>query len=408
MTDSRPIRRSVVLHVAALFVAAFVFYLLPSILARETREPPRSYFAELARAFLNGEVHLADPSSNYDLTVHEGRWYVPFPPLPALLMLPWVAMFGSLNTDVFSAVAGAANVAVVFLLFEALARRKWTPFSRADNVWMAALFGFGTVHWFLAAYASVWFLAQICTATFAALAVWLAVERDHPVWAGAALAAAMLARPNIALMFPLLLGIAWQHLRDGAIQGEARAALLRWAGLAAIPIALAAGSLLFYNWLRFGDLLDFGYRTANVAPQLVEELTTYGQFNLHYIQQNLEIMVFALPDWDAARARLVPNGLGMSLFLTTPAFFYLLKARRITPLTIGAWTAAGLLLLPLITYYNPGWHQFGYRFSLDFTIPLLVGLAAGLKEPPSALLKALIVLSVLINAWGTVWFAGLY
>jgi hypothetical protein len=98
----------------------------------------------------------------------------------------------------------------------------------------------------------------------------------------------------------------------------------------------------------------------------------------------------------------------MSLFLTTPAFLYLFFARRVTALTIGAWISTALLLLPLITYYNPGWHQFGYRFSLDFTIPLLVWLVAGLKGKPAWILKSLIVLSVLINAWGTAWFVGLY
>jgi hypothetical protein len=392
-------------YLAILFAAAFVLYMLPAALVQRTHSPPEAYFDQLASSFLHGQVSIAEPASNYDLTQHAGRWYVPFPPLPALLMLPWMAIFGNINTVVFSALIGAANVSLVFLLLESLAGQGWTSFTTGDNAWIAALFGFGTVHWYLSTQGTVWALAQICTVTFAALAVWQAA-RGSPVPAGGALALAMLARPNIVLMFPLIAAAGLQHMQ--ASHTPRRADILKWLLLSGIPIVLAAAALLFYNWLRFGNYLDFGYRSANVALQLVEELNEFGQFSLHYIKQNLRIMLFGLPEWDGARHRLAPNGLGMSLFLTTPAFLYLFKAWRVSPLTIGAWISTALLLIPVLTYYNPGWHQFGYRFSLDFTVPLLVWLAAGLRERPSVVLKGLIVLSVLINAWGTAWFIGLY
>ncbi len=395
-------------YVAILFASALVLYLIPSFLAHKTQTPPVAYYDQLAAAFMQGRLFISDPASTYDLTLHAEQWYVPFPPLPALMMLPWIAVFGSINTIVFSALVGALNLTLVFFLLRALAERGWTSFTDADNLWLTILFGFGTVHWVLSTQGTVWFTAQICALTFAALSVLLAVKRNSPWAAGTALALAMLARPNIILMFPLLVAIAVQHMHESGSAFDRRSYWLRWSVSAALPLLAAAGGLLLYNWLRFGALFDFGYRTANVAPQLVEELSQYGQFHVHYILQNLKIISFALPEWDSARRRLAPNGLGMSLFLTTPAFLYLIQARRVSALTIGAWISTGLLLLPLIAYYNPGWHQFGYRFSLDFTLPLLVWLAAGLKDRPSWILKSLIVLSVLINAWGTAWFVGLY
>jgi hypothetical protein len=398
-------------YVAILFASALILYLLPAFLVHKTQTPPEAYYDQLAAAFLRGQLNISEPAVTYDLTLHAGRWYVAFPPLPAFLMVPWVAIFGGINTVVFSALVGALNVVLVLLLLQALSRQGWSSFSDTDNLWIAILFAFGTVHWVLSTQGTVWFLAQICALTFAALSVYVAVRQNSPLLAGAALALAMLARPNIILMAPLLLAVAVQHRRDRPSAQDERAGLTKWSFLAALPLLLAGAGLLLYNWLRFGALFDFGYRTANVAPQLVEELNQYGQFHIHYILQNLKIMLFATPEWapgPAGQLRLAPNGLGMSLFLTTPAFLYLFFARRISALTIGAWISTGLLLLPLITYYNPGWHQFGYRFSLDFTIPLLVWLAAGLKDGPSWILKGLIVLSVLINAWGTVWFVGLY
>jgi hypothetical protein len=59
----------------------------------------------------------------------------------------------------------------------------------------------------------------------------------------------------------------------------------------------------------------------------------------------------------------------MSLFLTTPALVYIFGARRRSAQVLGAWLALILLLIPLVTYYNTGWWQFGYRFSLDFMAP---------------------------------------
>ena len=41
------------------------------------------------------------------------------------------------------------------------------------------------------------------------------------------------------------------------------------------------------NAARFGNPLDFGYLTENVADKLANDLRTYGQFHLHYVPRNL-------------------------------------------------------------------------------------------------------------------------
>lgn len=86
-------------------------------------------------------------------------------------------------------------------------------------------------------------------------------------------------------------------------------------------------------------------------------------------------MWLAGPQWDAEIGFWKPDPEGMSLLFTTPALIYLGRARWLSPLMVGAWVALGLLLIPLLLYYNTGWWQFGYRFSLDFMVPVLVLLA---------------------------------
>ncbi|MEZ4713455.1 MAG: hypothetical protein R3A44_40080 [Caldilineaceae bacterium] len=396
-----------------IFTLAWVIYWATAIWGGNTTSPQMAYFDHLADAFRQGQLYLANPPATHDLTQFEGRWYVPFPPLPALLLLPWVMLRGlaATNTVLFSTLLGALNVMLIYLLLDALSRRGWSQLSTADNLWLTLLFGLGCVHWYMATLGSVWFVAQISTVTFVALSVWLAVRYESAWPASTALAIALLARPNVIFTWPLLLGLQWMHtypqklsvlasLREPTIRHR----VLRWTLTSAIPLGLAVALLLGYNMARFGDPLDFGYLTENVAQKLKPDLDRYGQFNLHYASKNLWAMWLALPIWDANTSALTPDPEGMSLFITTPALIYLLGARRRSPLVMGAWMAFALLLAPLVLYYNTGWWQFGYRFSLDFMVPIMVLLAVGTGQRMSWTMKGLILVGVAVNAWGVTWW----
>ncbi len=386
-------------------LAAFALYWGTAWSFDHSETPDVAYFNQLAEAFLQGRLYLAQPASTHDLTFHDGQWYVPFPPLPALLMLPWVATQGvaTLNTVLFATIFGALNVLLIYLLLTGLARQQWTHLGVSDNLWLTLLFGLGSVHWYMATIGSVWFVAQICTVTFVALALWLAVEGRAPWLVGLALALAMLARPNVLLTWPLLLGMAATHLTTGG-QPLQWSRLVRWALLSAIPLALAVGALLLYNGARFGNPLDFGYLTENVAEKLAPDLRRYGQFNLHYLPKNFWAMWLAGPQWDEELRFWRPDPEGMSLLLTTPALLYLGRARQRSWLIIGGWSAFCLLLAPLLLYYNTGWWQFGYRFSLDFMIPVMVLLALAAHKRVTGAMRLLILAGVLVNFYGVLWW----
>ncbi len=396
-------------RVLVIFVLALAIYWGTAVWFKGTDTPDTAYFNQLADAFLHGQLYLAQPPSTHDLTQYNGQWYVPFPPLPALLMLPWVAVAGlpAVQTVLFCAIFGALNVTLIFLLLQALSQRGWSKLSTTDNLWLTGLFGLGSVHWYMATIGSVWFVAQICTVTFVVLAVWIAVwmpaGRVSPWLAGLALGVAMTGRPNLALTWLLLLGIGAMHWRTKEGQ-VAWPALTRWAIASAIPPLLAITALLLYNKARFGNPLDFGYLTENVADRLRESLRTYGQFNIHYAAKNFWSMWLAGPQWDAKLNFWKPDGEGMSLLLTTPALIYLVRARRSSALVIGAWAALITLMLLLLLYYNTGWYQFGYRFSLDFMTPVIILLAIAAGERITRSLKVLILVGVAVNLYGVIWW----
>ena len=95
-----------------LFLAAYSFTAGPS-LGRHSLAP---HFIYLAESFLHGRLdllHVPDPP--YDLTPFAGGWYVSFPPLPSLLMLPLVALRGLAISDIaFSVALGALNLSLLY------------------------------------------------------------------------------------------------------------------------------------------------------------------------------------------------------------------------------------------------------------------------------------------------------
>lgn len=404
-----------------IFLSALVIYWGSATYFHHLTTPDVAYFNHLAAAFLKGELYLAMPPSTHDLTLFEGQWYVPFPPLPALLMLPWIAFFDlvTLNTTLFCTIFGALNVLLLYQLLTALHENQLLRLSREARLWLTLLFGVGTVHWYMATIGSVWFVAQICTVTFVALAVWFTAA-NRPAWlCGSALALAILARPTVLLTWPLLLTIA-AHGRSNSSNlspndsapndpGPKQSTLaligrmLPWAIRSAVPMTVALLLLLLYNYARFANPFDFGYLTENVAAPLAPKLQTYGQFNLHYFPKNLWAMWLAGPQWSEERNFWYPNPEGMSLLLTTPALIYLARARH-TLIAVGGWLSFLLLMIPLLFYYNTGWWQFGYRFSLDFMVPVMVLLAIATRGRTSWSMRLLILLGIVVNGYGVYWW----
>jgi len=386
-----------------LFCLALACYWGTAAYFGHTETPGTAYFNLLADAFLRGRLYLLYPPDTLDLTSYQGRWYVPFPPLAALLMLPVVALRGltGVNTVFFCALFGAANVTLMYLLLTTLAGRGQAPMALADRLWLTLLFGVGTVHWYMATIGSVWFVAQICTVTFVALAAWGAAAGRAGWLVGTAFALALLSRPTVILTWPLLLALVVTH---PARQPFRWRYLVQWSLATAIPIGLAVGALLLYNGARFGSWLDFGYLTENVADALAPALQRYGQFHWHYLPKNVWAMWLAGPQWDGEANFWKPDPEGMSLLLTTPALIYLVRARRPTLLALGGWLAFLLLLLPLLFYYNTGWWQFGYRFSLDFMVPVMVLLALAVGQRLSRHFRLLVLAGVLVNLYGVYWW----
>jgi len=131
-------------------------------------------------------------------------------------MTPLAYLIGgeNINTSDLSIFFSAINAVFVFLILEQLARRKWIRLSRVDLLVLVVLFAFGNPHLWVGIRGRAWFVSQIVTVTFLALAVFAALKSWSPWWVGISIGLAILARPNGIMTWPFVFAIAMQIFKE--------------------------------------------------------------------------------------------------------------------------------------------------------------------------------------------------
>lgn len=423
---------------------------------------------------LNGRTRVV---SQADVTERSRRYFVSFPPFPAVLMLPVVAIFGHRTNDVlFTVLLAGIAPAVLFLLLRRLPRHlagpgaasdtsagatRPAPFDLRSCLWLTGLFAFGSVYFFSAVLGQVWFTAHIVALTLCAIYLWALSAGPRPIIAGLCLGGMFLTRPQMAALLPLFvlevlrrhhaqsiyprsLAEVWSLLwgspprglpaADGSSPqpGQSRRGspwpALLWFGAAS---SLLAGLGLWHNSLRFGRALEFGHSYLTTIQ--ADNIQRFGLINYQYLSRNLATALTLLPKLLPTAPYLQISYHGLALWFTTPALLFLLwperrpalainptpgshddgeihRAARISVLTL-ALCCLPIALFALL-YQNTGYVQFGYRFSLDYMLPLVLILALTqgqtLSGPASyrqRLFYACVVWGVLVNLFGAITFS---
>jgi hypothetical protein len=437
-------------------------------------EQPQTYYNHFvwqAKAFLEGRAEIDYPvfasatSAGNDqfqdvLSVltpdgkATGRGLIPFPPLPAVVLVPFVAVWG-LATDehAIGAVLGAIDVGLAWWMLGGL------PIRFGTRVLATGFFAFGTVFWYTAQLGTTWYFAHIVAVAFTFAAVGLAIrsdrlsavdedelpEEDQPsstdtptrppirslvhvdrrqFAAGLALGLASTARLSVLFGAPflVLVGAGGTWVRRG------------WSAAigAAIPIAV----LLGYNVVSTGHVVHpaygYLYRLESVG---YPELGYHPDWEIEdprYIPQNLGIALFGVPvlfpdrepraigglplctEPGATRSLLdvscpiaLPRDTGMSVLVSSPAYLLAIPAlRRLygrSRLVTGAALAVAIIALFNLMHFSQGWVQIGYRFSNDFAPFALPVVALGIERVRDGswrwLAGFLIVASIAVSLW---------
>jgi hypothetical protein len=427
------------------------------------------HFVWQAAAFLEGQAAIRYPVGSSPGSF--GNWFfqdvlpvaatdgvprglIPFPPLPALVLVPFVAVWG-LQTDdqtIFTVLA-AIDVAICWWM---VGRLRVAPVAQFVTT---VFFAFGTVFWYAAQNVTTWYQAHVVAVGLTMLAVGLAIGWDEADdEAGAS-------RPRRAGIDPrgfaigLLFGLA-TTARLTAILAAPFFALVGPGGnwrrrgwSAGIGAAIPVGLLLAYNVVISGHVFhpayDHLYQLEARAYVGLGYHADWAAEDPRYIPQNLGIMLFSAPELLPDRMRdtlgtmdallctgpgvsrglfdvhcplALPRDIGMSVLLTSPAYLLAIPAFRVgrrRRLALAAATAIVLVTIANLMHFSQGWVQFGYRFSNDIVPFVLLLVALGIDRLASSragdnadsdpapwampLAMALIVASIAINAWGVIW-----
>ena len=358
-----------------------------------------NYFSYLADAFLHGQLHLriVPPNVN-DLTYFEGQYFLYWPPMPAILLMPFVAIFGVNVSDIaFTLMFASANVGLMTLLLRYADQEQIIELSSLFRGLLSLFFAFGTVHITIASVGKVWFLSQMI-AVFLLLLAYIAAIRLHGwkafLLTGVLITCAALTRNHLFLagIWPAYYLFA-KHEKFGLKER------LKLAMLGLSPLIIFGLIYLLYNWSRFGHPLSLGSDYQHIHAIFVEPYFKYGIFSLRYVSTNFYYNYINYPfPWRA------DSLFGGSLFLLSPVFlaafsgFYINRhkwSERILLLTIL------LVNIPILLNIGTGWIQFGPRYTLDFVVPLMLLTAIGTHHWPRKLLAWLTLFSIVHYVSGT-------
>ncbi len=388
------------LHLAIFGASLFIF--AGTSADRMARQSAGPHFVYLADSFLHGRADLRVPAPNdNDWIRYEGKTYVSFPPVPAVFMMPFVAIFGlGFNDVLFTLPFAALNVLLMFLVLQMLVREKLSGLSLQDNLWLTALFGFGTVHYSCSVLGEVWFTAQVMGVTFTLAYILAATRARHPLLAGIFLALAFDSRVNLAFtVVYFALQLYFPRTRDYRPAAGSWGRVFAKAAVFAAPVLVVGITQMIFNQFRFHDVFEFGH--SHLSGPAGNRIREHGLLAFHYFEWNLRALLLRLPIALERFPWIGYNSDGMSIFLTTPIFVSLFWPRKKPWLYPILWaTAVAALLVPLF-YQNSGYVQFGYRFALDITPYLVMLLSVG-RVPMNRWTKFLILVGIAINLAGAI------
>lgn len=390
MFMSNSSKKNTLLFFLAFFAITYIVYYL----TREHDSTPYNNFVLLADAFLNGRLYLIEDRPWLELVHIGGRHFVVPPPMPSILMLPAVAVWGlSTNQTLVSIFFGSLNVSLAFLVARALCR------STKVQIWTTVMFGFGTIHWWVSSTGGVWTISQTIAITFMFAAILLTFYRRHPMLIGLSIGASYWSRLTTALSLPFFIIYTYDRwYRKADTKNILKRLNLPYLILMGTGIAIFILLNALYNYGRFGTPLDVSY--YRIPEIFKEHWYQKGIFDITYIPRHLKVFLFGLPRFIDTFPYIVPSWNGLAIWITTPAFIYAFKSGIRNKLTLGCWVSVILIAFINFCHGTWGFTQFGYRFAVDFYPFLFILTVVGIGEKIKWNHMLLILIGVGVNLWG--------
>lgn len=359
---------------------------------------PRDSFTLMAQAWRKGLLHLEKDYPWLELAIYEGNYYVRFPSVPALVMLPLTFLFGE-NTP--NTLLAGGYLMGSYLTGYHLCRRFRQA---ADSEFYALFLTMGCNMMYLSLTGDVWNQGQLLSFFLTTACAAGLTGRTPEQWAVGlfCLALSVGCRPFQAVYVPFGLWMLYQNLQHRQ-QTDFWTTILRGIPYVIAPLMVAA-ALGWYNWARFGDPLEFGH---NYLPEFTRD-PNQPQLGLQYIWNNLTGL-FRMPYFEENRL-VFPLFNGFAFWLANPIYItaavcavtkWLRRRWDVGDTLLCVGFAAEIFLL-LIHKTFGGW-QFGARYLCDLIPMMLLFQLRGRKRRRNWE-TAIGSLAIAFNLYGTIVF----
>ncbi|MCM1100879.1 MAG: hypothetical protein NC079_01185 [Clostridium sp.] len=378
-------------------------------------------YGALAHALLNGKLYLdkvepsegllgmenpydaylreqVAPDAVWDVAFYDGKYYSYFGIIPCLLFqLPYEAITGTENLppSIPMILMAAVYILSVFGLWEEMLKR-WFPKASVAAYFLIcmAMIG-GSQLYVLLVRPWVYEYAILCGIAFILLGLWqwmaavnTAEEKQgkriaHLIVGSLCVALAAGCRPQVELFaflcLPIFAGLYLRRKRllTGRGIGEAVAFIT--------PVLLVAAGLMWYNYARFGSVLDFGATynlTTNDMTRRGFDVGRIGPALFYYICKPLslkaafpyictgavEINYLGLTTWEYFNGGILATAPFVAVLFLIPVL------RRGTGTKKGAWGIIGMGIIGSLLMIILDAEMAGilYRYMMDFSPVLLM------------------------------------
>lgn len=389
------------------FVVTFVVYF--SVATRFTLHPRWAidYFNPIARSLLSGRLDIPNPGQTHDLVSFHGKWYTVWGVLPALFLIPVQIIKGRyIPTIYLSVLFGSLNVMLFYLLLKRVKVEFFPRLKTIDIIVLLIFYAFGTTQFYVGTLGSVWHVSQIVSSFFGNAGIYIIFRKRRALMdyllSSLLISISFLGRvTTVFLIFLPAFFYVWDTGHEKTkLQGFA---------VIGLPCLFFLCLFLGFNNARFGKPFEYGYSYITEAPSLAAIRLANGVSSFRNIPNNFWHMVLEIPKVTLLpRPEFHPNLLGNSIFFLSPPLLCIfwaspfLKKRKLSidPYVAGIWITVLFSLIFVLMHYSTGWMQFGYRYTLDVTMLLVLLTVFALKGKLTPLYYAGVLFSVIMYSWG--------
>lgn len=376
---------------------------------------PFNYFELLSEAFIDGRLNIYPRNKViHDLSITNGKYYLYWPPSPSLFLLPFVYLFGTELPDrLISIFLASVNFSLLLFVLRRLSDTFKYKLSTPSVLLIGIFWSASTVNFNVSFEGSVWYISQVFSLFFQLLSFYF-ILNNKPKYLLSGLFFMFAVYTRNTMVFSGVLYCFLIYVKDWTNFKYYIFSLFKFS------FFFIVGSLInfWYNFIRFGSLLDNGLTKHNMGPWFRKDFEEYGYFNVHFIPYNMYYEWFKAPTFLGHFPFIGFDLKGFGMFWLSPLFVLLFFTYK----SFSEGVYNNIKIFNLLNFFNIGITtflifmimgrgvQFGARYSLDYHISLIFLLAFVFsifqdKLKFKIVVSALLLIGIYFNTIGAYYMA---